>query len=281
MNDTYRRAMAEAVHAEAAPSPSEGAGTGTPTHELRVWPRYFDALLSGVKSFEFRKDDREPRFAVGDVLQLREWRPPFINHGVYSGRECFRRVTYVARGGVVPEGFCVMSIEPVSRPAPSAPPTAPDANERVVRHANGHLMIERVPAWVPNRDEINAKLTVIAKAWPVLAQHANHLDGGFDKALTDLRRMVDRLLEIAQQPCRLCDSTEHPTEDHHYDPPSPSAPVEAPESDKPYECALCGADRVDGRTIKHGEGGEWKCIDVYGCRDRLAASLRESRRSQR
>lgn len=95
------------------------------THELKVWPEYFAPLDRWSKTFEFRRDDREPRYAVGDLLRLREWVPvpsmgddengclaTFAPH--YTGRECWRSVIYVARGGVIPEGYCCLSIEGAS-----------------------------------------------------------------------------------------------------------------------------------------------------------------------
>jgi hypothetical protein len=98
--------------AEPSSPPIEPAPTFT--HELKVWPEYFAALLSGEKTFEFRKDDREPRFAVGDVLRLREWLPneaAAFPCGMYSGAELFRRVRYVARSSpLIPDGFCCMSL---------------------------------------------------------------------------------------------------------------------------------------------------------------------------
>jgi len=100
-------------------------------HELKVWRMYFDALDSGQKSFEFRRDDREPRFEVGDTLHLREWLPwdptEYITHpGEYTGRECVMRVTYVARGGpIIPKGFCIMSIKPISPPSRSGSASDP------------------------------------------------------------------------------------------------------------------------------------------------------------
>lgn len=42
-------------------------------HELKTWPRYFDAVKRGDKSFEVRRDDRG--YAVGDTLVLREFEP--------------------------------------------------------------------------------------------------------------------------------------------------------------------------------------------------------------
>lgn len=89
-------------------------------HELKSWPEYFEAMLTGRKTFEFRRRDR--RFEVGDLLRLREWKPEArgaVNLlGHYTGREAIYRVTYLmdhATGGLVgcPEGFCVMAVVPV------------------------------------------------------------------------------------------------------------------------------------------------------------------------
>ena len=79
------------------------------THELKTWPPYFGAVLSGRKPFEVRRDDRS--FAVGDELVLREFWP---NRQEYTGRECRRRVTYVLRGAEpfgMREGFVVLGLE--------------------------------------------------------------------------------------------------------------------------------------------------------------------------
>lgn len=62
------------------------------THELKTWPEYFQAVLTGLKTFEVRENDRD--FQVGDVLRLREYEPIPMT---YTGRECFRTVTYVAK----------------------------------------------------------------------------------------------------------------------------------------------------------------------------------------
>ena len=42
-------------------------------HELKIFPEYFEAVISGKKSFEIRKADRP--FAVGDILALNEFDP--------------------------------------------------------------------------------------------------------------------------------------------------------------------------------------------------------------
>jgi hypothetical protein len=73
-------------------------------HELKTWPEFFDALLSGAKTFEYRRDDRG--FRVGDVLCLREWDPQTQD---YSGREMRRSVTYLLQTDISGE-FVVMAL---------------------------------------------------------------------------------------------------------------------------------------------------------------------------
>lgn len=77
------------------------------THELKTWREPFEAILSGAKNYEIRKDDR--RFQVGDLLLLREYEPI---PGAYTGRELRVRVTYKTTGGAwgLPLELCVMAI---------------------------------------------------------------------------------------------------------------------------------------------------------------------------
>ncbi len=91
------------------------------THELKTWPAFFEAMLSGAKTFEARKDDRG--FKVGNRLRLREWAPRDSIHsalGDYSGRELLVEVTYVLRGSLdnrktgIAEGYCVMGIRKIA-----------------------------------------------------------------------------------------------------------------------------------------------------------------------
>lgn len=74
-------------------------------HNLKCWPAYYRDVVAGKKTFEFRKDDRD--FQVGDVLVLVEWDPDTEQA---SGEMFSVRVTYIARGSLIPAGFCVMSI---------------------------------------------------------------------------------------------------------------------------------------------------------------------------
>jgi hypothetical protein len=50
------------------------------THELKIWPQYFNKKLQGVKSWEHRRNDRN--FKVGENMLLREWSP---QSGRYTG----------------------------------------------------------------------------------------------------------------------------------------------------------------------------------------------------
>jgi hypothetical protein len=72
-------------------------------HFLKSWPEFFDAQVSGAKTFEIRRNDRG--YEVGDVLILRKWDP---GRGDYVPGVVGRRVTYVA-AAFLPEGTCAMS----------------------------------------------------------------------------------------------------------------------------------------------------------------------------
>jgi hypothetical protein len=78
------------------------------THALKTWPQYMDALLSGAKTFELRKDDRP--FDVEDTLLLQEYSP---TRG-YTGEEVKKIVTYILRdapGFGLKEGYCIIGIK--------------------------------------------------------------------------------------------------------------------------------------------------------------------------
>lgn len=69
-------------------------------HDLKCWPRFFEGILSGEKTWELRHNDRG--FVKGDYLDLHEW-DPFGSPGSYTGRRVLVQVTYVVSlQGVVP-----------------------------------------------------------------------------------------------------------------------------------------------------------------------------------
>lgn len=72
-------------------------------HDLKILPRYFKLVSSGVKRFEIRKDDRN--YKAGDLFVLREW-----DGKSYTGRTFVQSISYVLRD--VPEygleeGYCI------------------------------------------------------------------------------------------------------------------------------------------------------------------------------
>lgn len=84
-------------------------------HELKVCSTIFRDIDLGIKTFEFRKNDRN--FKVGDTLFLRSWNTETGNYVGRGGRgidlhSCTRLVTYIINGPNfgIPEGYCIMSI---------------------------------------------------------------------------------------------------------------------------------------------------------------------------
>ena len=82
------------------------------THTLKCWPAPFQALIDGIKTFEYRVNDRD--YEVGDYLLLREWNPEAAEGtDPYTGREINVLVTYMLRGGKfgLPKKYVVMSVK--------------------------------------------------------------------------------------------------------------------------------------------------------------------------
>lgn len=62
------------------------------TVEKKVWPEYFEQILSGSKTFELRLNDFD--IVEGDALLLKEWDPETKQ---YTGRELARTVGFVGK----------------------------------------------------------------------------------------------------------------------------------------------------------------------------------------
>lgn len=58
----------------------------------------------------------------------------------------------------------------------------------------GARKLRAVPL-APTRKEITAALASLSKAWPVLVEHASHIDGEFDHAMHTVRRYIERTEE--------------------------------------------------------------------------------------
>ena len=92
-------------------------GRNAIVHELKCWRQPYNMIVAGVKKYELRKDDRTPRFEIGDFLVLREWEE---NLEVYTGRKSEVQVTHIMRPNShfpgLKSGWCVMSIQFASIP---------------------------------------------------------------------------------------------------------------------------------------------------------------------
>ena len=76
-------------------------------HELKTWPAPFRDIKRGLKTFEYRKNDRD--YQEGDDLLLREWAPD----SGYTGAEALVSVPHLIRGPDfgIRDGFVCMSIK--------------------------------------------------------------------------------------------------------------------------------------------------------------------------
>lgn len=101
--------------------------------KLRIAPKFFEAVISGVKRSEVRYNDR--MFQVGDILCLCEVREHDASQ--FTGRTEWRRITHVLHDFDVhpdicglKQGYVVLSL---SEPVPSQFPVAvAERMERVV-----------------------------------------------------------------------------------------------------------------------------------------------------
>lgn len=73
------------------------------THKLKTLPEFWDAVKSGEKTFEVRRNDRN--FMVGDTLEL-------IRHADSDERIITCEITYVLTGGQfgIEPGYSVLGL---------------------------------------------------------------------------------------------------------------------------------------------------------------------------
>lgn len=82
---------------------------GLTIHKLKTWVPYFDAVTSGAKPFEVRRDDRG--FQRGDRVLLAEVTQP-CDGLIPTGREAMYEITYVLTGGQfgIEPGYVVLGL---------------------------------------------------------------------------------------------------------------------------------------------------------------------------
>lgn len=60
--------------------------------EKKIWPEYFEKILSGEKTFEVRLADFKCK--IGDLLILKEWNPKTKK---YTGRKIEKKINYLLK----------------------------------------------------------------------------------------------------------------------------------------------------------------------------------------
>lgn len=80
-------------------------------HYIKILPEYYEAVISGRKTFEVRCNDR--RYRVGDSLVMQE----ADDAGKLTGRSIVCKVTYILTDHkYVKDGFAILSILPIAWP---------------------------------------------------------------------------------------------------------------------------------------------------------------------
>jgi hypothetical protein len=79
------------------------------THNLKCYPVPFAAIASGIKTAEFRKEDRPGMpYGIGDRLELWEYDPDTRD---YTGCKLSVLVTHRQVGFGIPDGYVMLSIK--------------------------------------------------------------------------------------------------------------------------------------------------------------------------
>lgn len=74
-------------------------------HQIKLEEEFFDDALSGRKSFELRKNDRN--YEEGDVLEMEE-----VKDGAKTGRKCSKRIVYMMENFEgLENGYCILGCE--------------------------------------------------------------------------------------------------------------------------------------------------------------------------
>ncbi len=77
--------------------------SGTKRHEIKIKPKYYAAVIAGMKTFELRENDRD--YQVGDEVKLME-----CDEEGFTGRYYTVTITYLlkdCRNYGLMDGYCI------------------------------------------------------------------------------------------------------------------------------------------------------------------------------
>lgn len=89
-----------------------------PTHIVKSWPKLFQAVVDGKKTFDYRNNDRG--YQKGDTVIQREYNP---YTGTFTGREITVAIDEVYDSTEIPglpAQFVLMGIHPISGVGPGS-----------------------------------------------------------------------------------------------------------------------------------------------------------------
>jgi uncharacterized protein YqfB (UPF0267 family) len=76
------------------------------THNLKIWAEFYKHVISGLKTFEIRKSDRD--FSCGDIVVLRQ----FCMSNGYTGSEVKVKINYILRDiNGIEDGYCIFGFK--------------------------------------------------------------------------------------------------------------------------------------------------------------------------
>ena len=83
-------------------------------HDLKILPCYFNASQKGIKPFEVRKNDRF--YNEGDILHLMEYGKNEYDKWFYTGREIYKKVTYILNDSeYCKDGYVIMGVRNIRK----------------------------------------------------------------------------------------------------------------------------------------------------------------------
>lgn len=86
------------------------------THTLKIYPRFFDDLIEGRKTWELRKDDRG--YQVGHFLHFREFNTNQQEGQQFTGRQARFEITYLVanlQSFGLADDHVIMSVRPAPK----------------------------------------------------------------------------------------------------------------------------------------------------------------------
>ena len=90
------------------------------THNLKIYPEFFEAIIMGAKPFEVRFNDRN--YQLGDILVLQEF-----TDGRLTGRKVYKQVCFLLDDpAYCKEGFVILGLTEVEQCSKCICPYTPE-----------------------------------------------------------------------------------------------------------------------------------------------------------